>query len=314
MSTTVLPIVPVTTLPDSAPLNYTVYAILGVQKGDESKGKQMPHYINDVDGKQAVMGIRVNGGANAGHTVYVSIDNPFLFITAQKREEYRQKGINTIKFATHQLPTSILFKYKDNENREMTSVIGFNCMIDLPKLAKELMEVAGQLGRTYEEMSDSLKIVPEAQLTLPEHVAEDKENDAVGTTGSGMGPGYAAKAYRRGRNSLDFYNKCVDGSVNNDPKCKSLLDAIHKSEQHAKNPITFVNNKVWGIEIVPWIVLFKLIKNGDKIIVEGAQGFWLDINLGPAPYTTSSDCTIGTPCSYGFVLEFIKVIGVSKAY
>ena len=270
--------------------NYKVFVVLGADWGDEGKGKVMPYYICG-QGKKARFTIRFNGGPNAGHTIYVNPDHPELFITKDKHNEY---GTKTIKFATHQVPSGAIFGVQ--------SIIGKNCVVDLVKLYDEIVTVAGQLGRTYDEIANLITITPEAHIIMPWHVKEDQENNKVGTTGTGIGPAYCAKARRDGFRVEQYYLQFSE------ERCKELTDAIK-----ALPATSFTNNKIIGITIKSCNDLVKQLEDGDVIVMEGAQGFYLDPNQGDYPYVTSSDCTVAGCMTYGFDWNNIFPVCCSKA-
>lgn len=301
---TALPNIPYTEVQCLQGPKLHVIGIFDVQKGDCGKGTLVRHALLEEGGRKAALTWRFNGSANAGHTFYVRPDDPEAFFTAAKRQEYAGKGL--VKFDTHQVPCGVAWK--------IPSVIGFNCLNDLVKIAKEILIVAEKLGRSYQEVADLIKVVPETHLILPEHIAEDQANNIVGTTGSGIGNGYAAKMKRVGIRVIDFYNKCVDGTAINFSAYKSLFDTIYASEVHKKLPFTCENNRIWGIEIKSWKSIFSTLQDGDVAVAEGAQAYWLDINQGKYPFVTSSDCTIGAICSYGFELACITSLCISKLY
>jgi adenylosuccinate synthase len=276
-------------------INYTVYVILGNDWGDEGKGKMMRFYLIEQV-KKAKMSIRFNGGPNAGHTVIVKVNDPELFISDTKREEYQNKGFETIKLATHQVPTGVLFGVR--------GIIGYNCVVDLLKLNKEIQEISTQLGRTYDEIAKLIVIVPEAHLILDKHIQQDKENNKVGTTSSGIGPAYSDKALRTGIQIGHYFQSDI----------KSGGLAILTQSIMTLDPSSFSDNKIIGVTIGSCRHIAKQLEEDDVVVMEGAQGFNLDINLGDYPYVTSSDCTIGSACSYGFDLQSLYIVGCSKAY
>lgn len=300
-------------LPQQKSKNYTVYGILGNEFGDESKGKMMPEYLLRKGRKAKFCG-RFNGGPNAGHTVYGRPGDMDLFMEENLRLRLHLAGHKTVKFATHQVPTGVLFG--------IDSFIGYNAVVDLLKLHKELTTVSGQLGQTYNALAQKMCIFEETHVIMPWNVQEDKENDKVGTTGSGMGPTYAAKSRRTGYTIKQYYDQ------HNDPIFKELTEAIL-----ALDPTSFTQNKILGVEIKTLRTnvekglrnIVDMLEDGDIVVMEGAQGFLLDINQGLRktdkgllkgmyPYVTSSDCTIGAICSYGFELEKLHIVGCSKAY
>lgn len=289
-----LPVVLVEELPQQKSKDYRVYVINGNEYGDESKGKMMRDYLVGKGRRAKVTG-RFNGGPNAGHTVYARPNDTHLFLSDNKRKEYQAKGVKLIKFATHQVPTGVLFG--------ISSFIGYNAIVDLPKLHKELNEIAEQLGRTYPEVASLLVIFEETHLILPKHVREDKANNTTGTTGSGISRCYADKHSYRGFTIKQYYN-------NPDlVEFQELNEAIHNI---TKNP--FANNQILGVEIKTLVDIVDLLQDGDVVVMEGAQGYLLDVSQGQNPFITGSDCTIGGACSYGFELDKIYVVGCSKAY
>jgi adenylosuccinate synthase len=136
--------------------------VVGLQYGDEGKGKIVDHLIKN--GSYTCC-IRFNGGPNAGHTVY----------------------FNDKKLVTHQVPTGAIHGIR--------SLIGASCMIDPVKLEKELqmIEEAG-----VENIRDLLHISYNCHLISPKHIHNDVSSNKVGTTGCGMGPSYVDKYNRVG--------------------------------------------------------------------------------------------------------------------
>ena len=290
-----VPIVKASTLTTTNLINYKVFVILGNQWGDEGKGKAMRFYLIE-QGSKAKYCIRFNGGPNAGHTIYVRPDDDYLFITDNKKKSYNKP----IKFATHQVPTGVIFG--------IPSYIGYNCVVDLVKLYKEIEQVASQLGRTYEELADLITIVPEAHVISPKHIQLDQKNNSVGTTGSGIGPCYSEKALRTGFRIGDYCKQHI--RLYN--KYPEFTDLEQQLEQYTGK--LFEKNKIIGINIGSCDNLANSLKNNDIVVMEGAQGFHLDPNLGQYPFVTSADCTIAGVYSYGFYQGNISSIGLSKAY
>lgn len=287
-----LPLVHVTKFGEySNDRDYSVYAILGLSYGDESKGKVVRYYLLERESKARYC-IRFNGGPNAGHTVYVRPGDTELFITPEKRATYNSR---LIKFATHQVPTGVLFG--------IPSIIGYNCVVDLEKLHKEITEIADHLGRTYQEIANLITITPEAHIITPWQIQKDRENNAVGTTGSGIGPCYSEKALRTGYRIIDYYN---------DPYNAKFTEMTTRIA--AMNETSFISHMIIGVKIQSCKNIAKTLQKGDVVVMEGAQGFHLDINHGMYPHVTSSDCTISSVCSYGFLLNNICSIGVTKGY
>ena len=302
MSNRNLPVIPTYTVECLAAPKIDHLVILGIQQGDEGKGSIVRYAIVDAE-----LCYRFNGGPNAGHTEFVDPEDPLLYISSQKRAELLGKG--DIKFDTHQIPTGILWG--------VLSLIGYDCVTDLIKAVNELCIISEKLGKSYMEMADNLKILQQTHLILPEHVEQDNANNVIGTTGSGIGYVYAAKARRDGMRIIDFYNIHM-GVIKPNPvqvlQYQSLIQKIRESSISSKVPFTCGNNTMWGIEIVTWESIYSTLKDGDKVVGEGAQAHWLDRNQGRYPFVTSSDCTIGAVCSYGFDLATTRTICVSKLY
>jgi adenylosuccinate synthase len=146
-----------------------VKAIVGLQWGDEGKGK-----LADIMGDWADIAVRCQGGANAGHSVW------------RDGKEYH----------FHQIPSAIL-------NPKTLCVIGNGAVVDLVALYKEVNDLQAQ----GIDVLKRLVISEAAHLVLPRHVAmeADAENKFIGTTGRGIGPCYRDKAGRHGLRCGDIY-------------------------------------------------------------------------------------------------------------
>ena len=166
--------------------------------------------------------------------------------------------------------------------REQTSIlISSDCLVDIDKLKKEMNELIDRgiqlTGRMY--LSSACHII------TAELVEEDRRTNVIGTTGSGIGPTYAQKMLRRG--------KRVDS-------CKEVFEEMG---------FTIVDLRTW------WQTNF--VKNNfKKILLEGAQGFGLDINwTDQYPYCTSSTCSVAGAINTGIQIKNIcNIYGISKAY
>lgn len=240
----------------SSSLSSTVSdGVLGLQKGDEGKGK-VTEYILRTENHNVCM--RFNGGPNAGHTIF-----------------FKGKDGVERKIVLHQIPSGIL-------NPTMICIIGPGCVVDPIKLMKEIEEVQN----AGVEIGDRLKIAYNAHVITAEAIAQDKANDKIGTTGSGIGPTYSAKYSREG-----------------------------KRVEHVKTEIPN------GIEIINVYNFFKdnFYSMGVqlRIMFEGAQGYDLDINSSMYPYVTSSGCTVADAFTGGIgvpLKSLRKVFGVAKIY
>lgn len=243
-----------------------VDVVLGLRYGDEGKGKVVHHLLNkyyhpEITPTDYHLSVRFNGGPNAGHTIYI--------------------GKNK-KVVTHIIPTGIL--------SGIQSFIGSCCVIDPVRFEKELSEIEKAMNISDNSLRKLLYISKDAHIISPENIEEDRKNNLVGTTGSGIGPTYSKKALRTNQRVIDWLNQ--KNSEESFFGCQVidqyefLLNIIEKSYQEPIN-----------------------------ILMEGAQGFELDIDWGHYPYCTSSTCGIAGVYNFGIRSEWIgKVYGLVKAY
>lgn len=149
--------------------------ILGLQHGDEGKGKITLEYLKRGTYDACV---RFNGGPNAGHTVYH----------------------NGHKFVIHQLPTGCIFG--------VPSLIGPGCVVDPEQLDKEYKEL---LSKGI-DIKDTLYISKNAHIITSQHIEDDKKNDKIGSTKKGIAYCYSDKCLRKGvrANETEFMFQKVD--------------------------------------------------------------------------------------------------------
>ena len=275
-----------------------VFINIGNAYGDEGKGKAMEYLVCQAGreclpvqkgekAQKAVLTIRFNGGPNAGHTIYSRADNPNLFISEKLKSLKGQETLRSneiIKFATHQVPSGVLFG--------VPSLIGKACVVDLAKLEREIITIAEQLGQTYEDIAALITLSKEAHLILPEHIERDQKSNAVGTTGCGIGPAYADKALRIGARVSELFTDSA--------KIQAL-----------KHFVTG-DSSVVGVRVRS--IKKMVMPTSGVVVMEGAQGFYLDPNEGEYPFVTSSDCTLAAACTYGFPLSSLHPVCCSKAY
>lgn len=262
----------------------SVIAVVGLQWGDEGKGK-----ICDVLTERADVVARFSGGDNAGHTIVIGDDKIILNL----------------------IPSGIL-------REETMSVIGPGMVIN-PEVLKGEIERLRALG--YEVSKETLIISPKAHIITPVSLAfeERLENllgkNKVGTTMRGIGPTYALKLLRFGLRVEDLFDKTtlvkrlnflVDAFADGDEK---VLDECY-------DKLTGVDG--WIGEFIGDVsILLSNSKNdGENILLEGAQGTMLDIDFGTYPFVTSSNTTVGAISrGLGVPLDFVDtVVGVMKAY
>jgi adenylosuccinate synthase len=218
--------------------------LVGLQHGDEGKGKVAFHWMRQ--NPEIHWCIRFNGGPNAGHSIH-----------------WEGKHYNL-----HQVPTGALLP-------DIQCVIGPGCVVHLDKLIQEVEE----LKRQGIYVEDRLYLSSQAHLITDGHIQEDTLTNTIGTTGSGIGPAYADKAYRRG---------------------KRIGDLEHPP-----------------FKVVDMYELLRSIWNFPNagVFWEGAQGLELDISWGTYPYVTSSPCVSAGACLSGAPFSSIEcVIGAAKVY
>jgi adenylosuccinate synthase len=265
-----------------------VDVILGLQWGDEGKGKIVDFFAKDYD-----VVARFQGGPNAGHTLYV----------------------NDKKIVLHQIPSGIFHEDKVN-------LIGNGVVLDAVTLKKECDAVAA-FGVNYRK---NLFISERTNLILPTHRAIDKASELskgsekIGSTLKGIGPAYMDKT---GRNALrvgDLLDKSFTSQyIKLRLKHQRLLDNFNFQEDISAWEDEFFESieflKSLNIVNGEYLINDKISK-GKRILAEGAQGSMLDVDFGTFPFVTSSSTTSGGVCSgLGIPPQKIKeVIGISKAY
>lgn len=265
--------------------------LLGCQWGDEGKGK-----IVDLLGGGVDWVARYSGGPNAGHTV--EIDNE--------------------SFVLHLIPSGIL-------RPGVRCVIGNGVVVDLDHLVTEI----SSLEKRGIDLAGRLFISSSAHVLLPYHRwLEDVHDQAnrVGTTRRGIGPVYQDKMGRTGIRMHELRDRRH--------LCERLgeelsrVEAIHRAH-HRRMPVSVERARErWSKRyaaiaehLAPCItdttdLLQKALEDGDRILCEGAQGTFLDIDHGTYPFVTSAPTTIGGALTgLGLAPKQIgRILGVAKAY
>jgi len=265
-----------------------VDVILGLQWGDEGKGKIVDYFADNYD-----VVARFQGGPNAGHTLYV----------------------DGKKIVLHQIPSGIF-------HEEKTNLIGNGVVLDAVTLKRECENVAA-FGVNYKK---NLFISERAHLILPTHRAIDKAselskgNEKIGSTLKGIGPAYMDKT---GRNGLRVGN-LLDKSFTTEYiklrlKHQKILESFNFQEDISAWEEEF-------FEAIEFLKEFKIvngeyfinekIQQGQRVLAEGAQGSMLDVDFGTFPFVTSSSTISAGVCTgLGVAPQKIReVFGVSKAY
>lgn len=259
--------------------------IVGIQWGDEGKGK-----IVDLLAQKYDVVARYQGGHNAGHTIVVDGKT----------------------HALHLIPSGIL-------NPKAINIIGNGVVVSPEALIKEMKQFDNLLGRLY--VSES------AHMILTFHTLIDKAKEilrgekAIGTTGRGIGPAYSEKIARAGfrlgelRDVETLTNRVMEYFEQNKAIFQALEIALPSREELTKELAVFAE------ALVPFLanttqMAWKMMDDGKKILLEGAQGTMLDIDHGTYPYVTSSS-TISAGACTGLGVnpkDIGKVTGIVKAY
>ena len=265
-----------------------VDALLGIVFGDEGKGKVVDYFTPQYD-----VVARFAGGPNAGHTII----------------------FDGKKFVLRSIPSGIFDEGKLN-------IIGNGCVIapDLFMLEAKEVESAGY------QLTDRLHISRRAHLILPTHRVLDRAYEAakgkakVGTTGKGIGPTYSDKAARIGLRVGDILNDFDAKYAALKARHEQILKDLHFTDYDITE-----EEKVW-MEGVEYMKKFHLVdteheinrylKEGKKVLAEGAQGSLLDIDHGTYPFVSSSSTTSGGVCTgLGVAPNTIgRILGIFKAY
>jgi len=265
-----------------------VDVILGLQWGDEGKGKIVDYFAKDYD-----VVARFQGGPNAGHTLYVQDK----------------------KVVLHQIPPGVFHANKLN-------LIGNGVVLDPVTLRKECATVSS-FGI---DLKKNLFISERTHLILPTHRALDKAaelakgNDKIGSTLKGIGPTYMDKTGRNGLRVGDLLDKNFTTQyIKLRLKHQKLLDNfqfnedISSWEEEFFEALEFLRelNIVNGEYFIN-----EQLANGKRVLAEGAQGSMLDIDFGTFPFVTSSNTVSAGVCSgLGVAPQKIRdVFGVTKAY
>ena len=265
-----------------------VDVILGLQWGDEGKGKIVDYFAPRYD-----LIARFQGGPNAGHTLYV-----------------RDK-----KIVLHQIPSGIFHEGTVN-------LIGNGVVLDPVTLKRECQSVAS-FGVDYRK---NLYIAQRTHLILPTHRALDKASEMskgqekIGSTLKGIGPAYMDKTGRNGLRVGDLLDKTFTTQyIKLRLKHQKLLDSLNFQEDISEWEEEF-------FEALDFMRQFKIVNGeyfindklsrGSTVLAEGAQGSMLDVDFGTFPFVTSSNTISAGDCTgLGVAPQRIRdVIGVSKAY
>ncbi|MGN7820223.1 adenylosuccinate synthase [Chitinophaga varians] len=268
-----------------------VDVLLGLQWGDEGKGKIVDYFAGRYD-----VIARFQGGPNAGHTLYV----------------------NGQKVVLRTIPSGVF-------HDKTINLIGNGVVLDPVAFKKESEDIAA-LGI---DLTKNLFIAEKTHIIVPTHRALDKASeiskghDKIGSTLKGIGPAYMDKTGRNGLRvgdviSADFetlYEKLKQKHLQmlSQYNVEGLEADIEAWEKEFFEAVPFL--KKMNIVSGEYFLNEKL-KAGKKVLAEGAQGSMLDVDFGTYPFVTSSNTISAGVCTgLGIAPQWIKeVIGVTKAY
>jgi adenylosuccinate synthase len=274
-------------------VNVSGTCIIGLQWGDEAKGK-----LVDLLTKQVDVVVRYQGGANAGHTVVV--------------------GDQTYKL--HHLPSGII-------NDRVLNIVAAGVVIHPPTILKEIQS----LRERGFDLSGRLILSNRAHVVMPWHLIEDQLWNAavtgeknIGTTLRGIGPCYRDKVGRSYAVRLgDMLRSDFESKIREIIEAKMpLLQSMSVGESIDLNPDTVVSEFLgYAKQLQPYIedttrMLLDIVEQDKRILFEGAQGSLLDIDHGTFPFVTSSNSSgVGVCAGSGVACKWIrKIIGVAKSY
>ena len=266
-----------------------VRAIVGANWGDEGKGK-----ITDMLAAKADIIIRFQGGSNAGHTI-----------------------INNYgKFALHLLPSGVFYDHT-------TSIIGNGVALNIPYLVKEINELVEKgVPRPKILVSDR------AQLLMPYHILQDTYEEArlagkaYGSTKSGIAPFYSDKFAKIGIQVSELFDdEILEEKVEKictlkNVMFKHLYNMPELDKTELMNTLHEYRDMVEPFVCDVSAYLYKAIKEGKNILLEGQLGSLKDPDHGIYPMVTSSS----TLASYGAIgagiapYEIKEITTVVKAY
>ncbi len=264
--------------------------VIGTQWGDEGKGK-----VVDLLTERVSAVVRFQGGHNAGHTLVIDGEKTVL----------------------HLIPSGML-------RTNVQCLIGNGVVLSLPALFAEIESLTARGIPVLER----LKISPACPLILPSHVSLDQARElargeqAIGTTGRGIGPAYEDKVARRALRVADLFNERQFAE-----KLRALLEyhnfILKKYLQTDTVDFSRVLNEcvLLGEKTKPMVadvtaILGDLQARGESVMFEGAQGALLDVDMGTYPFVTSSNTTAGGAATgTGIGPRYVDyVLGVVKAY
>jgi len=259
--------------------------IVGLQWGDEGKGKIVDHMAQKYD-----FVCRFAGGHNAGHTIVIGEQS----------------------YALHLIPSGVL-------NPNAKNIVGNGVVISPIDFIKEMEQFEGLDGRLF--------ISDKAHVLLPYHAQIDqarekmKGDKAIGTTGKGIGPAYGDKITRVGHRVGELKNpeKLTAKIVAYFEMNRAVFDAMGveaPDENTLLEELRSYRDILGGFITDTTQMMWSIMDENKKILLEGAQGTMLDIDHGTYPFVTSSTTVSAGACAgLGINPKDLGVVtGIAKAY
>lgn len=267
----------------------SVTCVFGMQWGDEGKGR-----IVDLIAAESDVVVRYQGGANAGHTVIVGDE----------------------KYVLHLLPSGVI-------RPGVLNVIANGVVVDPWTLLDEIDDLA----RRGIPLAGRLLVSDRAHVIFPYHKLMDRALEAlrgdasIGTTSRGIGPAYADKYTREGLRVADLL-RAEELRPTLLRNIASRNEILRRAGLEPIDPQQTLDDALAvGRRLEPFIAdtvsrLNEMWREGKRILLEGAQGFALDVDQGSYPYVTSSSCGVnGVGPGTGLPPKAVhRVLGIVKAY
>ncbi len=263
--------------------------VIGAQWGDEGKGKVVDYLAQKAD---AV--VRYSGGSNAGHTVVV----------------------DDVPYKLRLLPSGILYHGK-------ICILGNGVVINPGVVLQEIKEMHDKgVDISRIAISDRAHVVMPYHQLLDELQEESLGKAKIGTTKGGIGPCYMDKVARVGIRICDLMDEEVFAEkLKINIKAKNdIITKIYGGKPFDYDTV-LKEYLAYAEELRPYVIdtgviLDELFHQEKKVLFEGAQATFLDIDHGTYPYVTSSNPTAGNAATgSGVGPRFIShVVGVVKAY
>lgn len=220
--------------------------------GDEGKGKIVDRLAQNYD-----VVCRYQGGHNAGHTIWV----------------------DGVRYALHLIPSGVL-------NPKAINIIGNGVVVSPKDLIKEMGQFEALEGRLF--VSDKAHLILSYHSLIDLAKEKLKGDNAIGTTGKGIGPCYTDKIARVGSRVGEILNpeKLAKKLSDYFLADKAIFEAL-KIELPSENEL-LAEIIEYKNTLAPFItdttqMVWKYMNENKKILLEGAQGTLLDIDHGTFP-------------------------------